>query len=327
MVDGNGPESTLVICFKAGFLKKLPVLLFILNSLVAVETFCAQVESLPEEKLPQKIFETGVSQSEVQYLIENYSGKISRENTISILNNSVRYRAYVRKRLSELNMPACLEYLPIIESDYKPTAKPPNGSSMGIWQFMPNSVHPYMELSEYIDERRDPWISTEGALNKLKANYDTFDDWLLALAAYNCGAGAVKRAIKQATNKTYSGLCEENLIPDHAKIYVKRFLALCNMIINAELNEDMELAQANEIYNIEDSDYFFYTDFDYITVNHSISLIVLAMELRIEYEILRNLNLSLIKDCTPPGREYRLRVPSGMGLACLDAIERLLEQN
>lgn len=284
------------------------------------------MESLPVENTYNEVFEEGVSKTEVHAILDNYTGKISRTNTIRILEDSVHYRAYVRKRLAELNMPACLEYLPIIESDYKPTAKPPKGTSMGIWQFMPNSVHPYMELSEYVDERRDPWISTEGALHKLNANFEAFGDWLLALAAYNCGAGAVRRALKQAETKNYTGLCEQDLIPDHAKVYVKRFLALCEMIMNAENNGDEELSNANYLFNIEDSDYFFYSDFDYISVTHSISLSVLAMELRIDYETLRYLNLSLIKDCTPPGREYILRVPSGMGLSGAEAVLRLSNQ-
>ena len=73
---------------------------------------------------------------------------------------------------------------------------------------MPNSEKPYMELSEYVDERRDPWISTDAALKKLSENFRTFGDWPLALAAYNCGAGAVKRALSKSGKKTFKDLCE-----------------------------------------------------------------------------------------------------------------------
>lgn len=300
----------------------LTVSLFSLQPVFSSE----DTEILCEEKTVQysEVFTDGVSLSEVHNIIENYTGNISISSTTRILENSTEYRAYVRKRLSELEMPSCLEYLPIIESDYKPTAKPPAGTSMGLWQFMPNSVSPYMELSEYVDERRDPWISTEGALKKLAANYRQFGDWLLALAAYNCGAGAVKRGLSQAKDKTYTGLCTENLIPDHAKAYVKRFLALSNIIINAEFFGYDKLNLANQIDGMEDTSYFFYDDFDYVTVTHSIRLDVLAMELKLDYDILRNLNLSLIKNITPPGREYRLRLPKGMGPACTEAIVNLI---
>ncbi|MCR5612367.1 MAG: lytic transglycosylase domain-containing protein, partial [Treponema sp.] len=143
-----------------------------------------------------ELFTEGADKAEVASCIQKGKNNLSHKNLCRILEDSEHYRAYIRKRIKEMNLPPCLEYLPIIESGYKPTAKPANGTSMGIWQFMPNSVHPYMELSDYVDERRDPWLSTDGALKKLKENYKQFKDWPLALAAYNCGAGAVSRALK-----------------------------------------------------------------------------------------------------------------------------------
>jgi len=284
----------------------------------------AEVSEKAEEIPYIEVFSEGVSLDEVHAILENYTGHINISSTSKILENSIEYRAYVRKRLKESEMPSCLEYLPIIESDYKPTAKPPKGTSMGIWQFMPNSVSPYMELSEYVDERRDPWISTEGALKKLSENYRQFGDWLLALAAYNCGAGAVKRALEKAKVKTYTGLCEENLIPDHAKVYVKRFLALSDTIINAGYYGFERLSEADYIEEIADGEYFFYSDFDYVTVTCSIGLDVLAMELKMDYDILHSLNLSLVKGITPPDREYKIRLPKGMKAACTEAVVNLL---
>lgn len=305
--------------------KNLLILLFLLTTLLVNNAFSSNAVDLKETKC--QIFKSGVSSTEVESILSNTNEKVSRKHTIRILENSVQYRAYVRKRINELALPPCLEYLPIIESDYKPTAKPPTGISMGIWQFMPNSVSPYMELSEYVDERRDPWISTEGALKKLNENYKTFGDWLLALAAYNCGSGAVSRALKTAKVKTFSGLCEEDLIPRHAQVYVQRFLVLCDLIMNAPFREDNEVITANSIDAIEDSPYFFYDDFEYVTVDKSISLSALALELKIDYQILHNLNLSLIKDVTPPNRKYKIRVPRGMKISCIYAINELIKKN
>ncbi|MCR5614469.1 transglycosylase SLT domain-containing protein, partial [Treponema sp.] len=185
------------------------------------------------------------------------------------------------------------------------------------------------------DERRDPWLSTDGALKKLKENYKQFKDWPLALAAYNCGAGAVSRALKKASEPTFSALCNENLIPLHAQVYVPNFLKVADMIINAEYYGDTELARASHTHHTEstpaggdnardtDDDYFFYTDFDYVTVNQSIDLNALALEMRLDPKILRELNLSLIKGVTPPGRAYKLRVPAGTALSCLEAINAI----
>ena len=107
------------------------------------------------------------------------------------------------------------------------------------------------------------------------------------------------------------------------------------MIINAEYYGDTELARASNTHHTEstpagadnardtDDDYFFYTDFDYVTVNQSIDLNALALEMRLDPKILRELNLSLIKGVTPPGRAYKLRVPAGTALSCLEAINAI----
>ncbi|MGN0740690.1 MAG: lytic transglycosylase domain-containing protein [Treponema sp.] len=296
--------------------------------------FSASASALSERSEYKDLFSYGVNKNEVKLCLENGRKTHTTGELCRILKDSVQYRAYIRKRLKEENMPACIEYLPLIESNYKPTAKPANGESMGIWQFMPNSVFPFMELSEYVDERRDPWVSTDSALKKLKENYALFNDWLLALAAYNCGSGAVTRALEKSEEKNFSSLCRQELIPNHAIQYVPNFLKIADLIENALFYEETKIYEASCIYDAsgnaiddlanlserEPDPTFFYYDFDYITVTESISLKALAKELRLDYQILKNLNLSLVKEKTPPDRKYRLRLPAGMALSCKDAL-------
>ena len=296
--------------------------------------FSASASALNERSGYKDLFSDGVNKNEVMLCIENGRKTHTTNALCRILKDSVHYRAYIRKRLREENMPSCIEYLPLIESNYKPTAKPANGESMGIWQFMPNSVFPFMELSEYVDERRDPWISTDSALKKLKENYSLFNDWLLALAAYNCGSGAVMRALENSEEKNFSSLCRQELIPMHARQYVPNFLKIADLIENALFYEETKIYEASCIFdttcNAADSSTnlsekepdptFFYYDFDYVTVAANISLKSLAKELRLDYQILKNLNLSLVKEQTPPDRKYRLRLPAGMALSCKDAL-------
>lgn len=163
---------------------------------------------------------------------------------------NLSYRPLFTEGYDKEKLPWCLEYLPIIESSYKPTAKPVNGVSVGMWQFMPNSVKPYMELSEYVDERRDPWISTDAALKKLSENFRTFGDWPLALAAYNCGAGAVKRALSKSGKKTFKDLCENDLIPKHAQVYVPNFCCIADLIGNSAYYNDELIYKATYIPSI-----------------------------------------------------------------------------
>jgi membrane-bound lytic murein transglycosylase D len=148
------------------------------------------------------------------------------------LENGLNYRYYIRQRLAEYDMPACLEYLPVIESSYKPNARSRSGAA-GLWQFMENSIANYLVKNEWVDERYDPWKSTEAALKKLRANYQQFGDWALALAAYNMGAGAVKRALEQSPDKDYWSLVEQGLLKEQTDHYVPKFLAVADLAMNA----------------------------------------------------------------------------------------------
>ena len=121
------------------------------------------------------------------------------------LENAIDYRLYIRKALADAELPPELEYLPIVESNYKTNAKSRSGA-LGLWQFMTNSVRPFLTLNDYVDERLDPWKETDAAIKKLKENYAIFGDWFLAIGAYNCGAGAMTRALAKAEEKDFSGI-------------------------------------------------------------------------------------------------------------------------
>jgi membrane-bound lytic murein transglycosylase D len=128
-------------------------------------------------------------------------------------------------------MPPALEYLPVVESEYKPLATSRSGAR-GLWQFMENSIKPFMEKNEWIDERLDPWKSTDAALSKLQDNYKMFGDWPIAIAAYNCGAGAMQRILKKAPEKTFWYIAEKGLLRDQSVQYVPKFLAISELSEN-----------------------------------------------------------------------------------------------
>ena len=117
------------------------------------------------------------------------------------LENAMEYRLFVRQAIAEKEMPEILEYLPVVESNYKTSAKSKSGA-IGMWQFMANSVYPFLTLNDYVDQRLDPWASTDAALKKLTDNYNYFGDWLIAIAAYNCGVGAMNRVLKKSEKRT-----------------------------------------------------------------------------------------------------------------------------
>ena len=260
----------------------------------------------------------GAWRAEVEPYRKRWLSAWGRAELKTILENGARYRHYVRRRLQEEGLPACIEYIPVIESSYKPLASPASGKSIGLWQFMENSIENYLRKTKWLDERRDPWKSTDAAIKKLKANYNQFGDWLLAIAAYNCGAGAVKRALKKTWQKTFWSLSERELIPGHAIAYVPNLLAVS------------DIAQNSFWYGVDLPEAFFdaesyspYDDFDYLQVNKAVSLRALANETRMDPKILLELNPALLYETTPPDETYELRLPRGMKAAVQDAIFNL----
>lgn len=224
-----------------------------------------------------------------------------REWLTKVLDDSEVYRVYVRKKLKERGMPHFLEYLPVVESSYMPRAKSKVGA-LGVWQFMLNSTKPFLTCNDYVDERLDVFKSTDAALSKLQDNYKMFGDWFLAIAAYNCGAGALQAAIKKSGKRDYWAISDSGYMKQESMWYVPKLLAIADVVDNCKLY-NVEFPNANEDI-ISD-------DFDYITVDKSVSMAVLASNLRIDERELLELNRALLKGVTPPNQKYNIRLPAG----------------
>ena len=258
------------------------------------------------------------AQSMIRKYIAQYTTSYGKQDLYKILDDAEGYRLYVRQELKKRNMPTVLEYLPVVESNYKPLATSRSGAR-GLWQFMENSIKGLLHKDEWVDERLDPWLSTDAALRKLQDNYNRFKDWPLALAAYNCGAGAMSAILKKSPQKSFWYISEKGLLRDQSVQYVPKLLAIC------------ELAEHGASYGVTFpavSPTQRFADFDYITTNEQLWLSRLEGELRMESGTLSALNPALLQGCTPPKQSYRLRLPSGMApsaelaLATIHATDR-----
>lgn len=140
------------------------------------------------------------------------------------------YRDFIRQRLEAEGMPAELFWLAAVESGFNAGATSRVGAA-GMWQFMRNSVGGYdMHINAYVDERRDWWKSTDGALRKLKDNYNRLGDWYLALAAYNAGLGKIQGILKKAKgDRDYWSLLDKGLLPKETAGYIPQLLALARI--------------------------------------------------------------------------------------------------
>lgn len=240
----------------------------------------------------------------------------------TVLDNGEQYRLYIRRQLKERNMPALLEYLPVVESSYKPSARSKAGA-VGLWQFMPNSTKPFLIRNDFVDERLDPWKSTDAALTKLQENYNMFQDWPIAIAAYNCGAGAMTRILKKYPEKDFWYLAEHKLLRDQSVQYVPKLIAIADLAQNsAYYNITLPAASENGDPINPRAGYF-----DYVQVDGAVSLRRLANELRIDEDIFLSLNSALIRGITPPSGSYNIRVPEGMEQSARDALTSITPYN
>ncbi|MBN2634881.1 MAG: transglycosylase SLT domain-containing protein [Prolixibacteraceae bacterium] len=159
----------------------------------------------------------------VRNFIQMYTEK-KRNQVEMMLGVSEYYFPKFEEVLDKYNLPLELKYLPIIESALNPTAMSKAGAN-GLWQFMYATAKSMkLEITSFVDERRDPVKSTEAAAMYLQQLYNTYGDWHLAIAAYNCGPGNVNKAIRRSGGKTNYWEIYYRL-PRETRGYVPAFIA------------------------------------------------------------------------------------------------------
>ncbi|MGH8481290.1 MAG: LysM peptidoglycan-binding domain-containing protein, partial [Nevskiaceae bacterium] len=104
-------------------------------------------------------------------------------------------------------LPVALTRLPLVESSFNVDAYSKVGAA-GMWQFIPSSARRYMRLDEAVDDRRDPWTSTQAAARHLKEDYEMLGAWPLAVTAYNHGRGGVAAGLRAVKGSTLEDLIE-----------------------------------------------------------------------------------------------------------------------
>lgn len=123
-----------------------------------------------------------------------------------MLGLSEYYFPIFEEILDREGLPLELKYLPVIESALNPRAFSRAGAC-GLWQFMHGTGKMYrLEINSFVDERRDPVKSTEAAVSFLKDLYSVYKDWVLVIAAYNCGPGNVNKAIRRSGRRRIIGI-------------------------------------------------------------------------------------------------------------------------
>ncbi|MFN0274138.1 MAG: LysM peptidoglycan-binding domain-containing protein [Chitinophagales bacterium] len=159
----------------------------------------------------------------VQSFIELYVNK-RRQQMSNMLTLSQTYFPMFEQELDKRGMPIELKYLAVIESALNTHAVSKAGAT-GLWQFMYSTGKLYgLKIDTYVDERRDPVMATDAALEFLQELYGIYGDWFLAIAAYNCGPGNVNKALRKAGGGKQTFWDIYSYLPSETRGYVPAFI-------------------------------------------------------------------------------------------------------
>ena len=221
-------------------------------------------------------------------------------STILILKQSGRWKSYLQAMLDSAAVPKEFFYLAVIESELDPMSRSSAGAT-GFWHFMVSTAQEYgLEISDYVDERRDAEKSTRAASEFFKRAYKKYGSWTLAAASFNRGSKGIENALNgQHTNNYY-----QLYLNEETARYVFRILALKLIIESPEKYG----------YSLAPSDYYQPVEYKTIFINESIqdlpqfakSLEVSSQTLKQHNPWIQNTDYKLV---LKEGKKYKIRIP------------------
>ncbi len=255
----------------------------------------------------------------VKKWIRHFQSK-GRQSMYRYLSRSSKYLPKMKQILRSHGLPEDLVYIALIESGFLSNAHS-RAHAVGYWQFIRNTGRRYgLKQNYYLDERRDFIHSTEAAARYLKALYNLFGSWYLAIASYNVGENRIKNLVMKHSTRDFWLLARIRRLPWETRNYIPKFLA-------ARL-----IARHPAKYGFGDVIYEPPLDFKEITVkNQGVSLGQLAKNLKISRKELHALNPAYKRGIVPKKRENKLRLPTHIDdkiiLAALGKSSSLLTAN
>lgn len=224
--------------------------------------------------------------------------KRGHDTLVASLQREGRYKDMIEGVLKKNHLPQDLIYMAVAESGFRPTALNPYSGAGGMWQFMPYGTYG-LKHNAWVDQRFDPVQSTEAYARLIKAYYDKFDDWYLAMAAYDWGPLYVQRAVQRTGYVSFWQLYKSGVLPAETRNYVPIILAVAIMAKNPQ---QYGLADVKPDPSIQ---------FDTVQTDHEVSLRLVSDIVGASVQQLEAMNPSLLRGATPPDQDFDLRIPVG----------------
>jgi membrane-bound lytic murein transglycosylase D len=241
----------------------------------------------------------------IDFFVDFLKGK-NYDKTRVWLERIGKYGPLIQQELRERGMPEDLLYLTMIESGLDPNAYS-RAHAAGLWQFISETGQRYdLEVSDYVDERRDPVKATEAALTYLQEMHDRFGSWYLSAAGYNTGENRVGRIMRETTGSergedaAYWEIWEQ--LPRETRDYVPLMIAMGH------------IAKEPEKYGFQGIEPMTPLEFEKVSVPGGTKLSAVAQAGDVDPAVVEDLNPHLVKGSTPPGRTMDVRVPVGRGM-------------
>jgi len=217
-----------------------------------------------------------------------------------ISNRADYYLYYIVEEVKRRDMPMEIALIPLVESSLNPFASGPAGAA-GLWQIMPaTGTHLGLERNSGYDGRKDLQDSTTVALDYLESLYEEFDeDWLLALAAYNSGAGTVSRAREANDAKGLDTDFWSLNLPGHTREYIPKVIALAQILADPEQFDV-------DIPSVENA-----PSFEVVDTEKPLEIAQAAKLAGVDIDTLRALNPGQLGKSVAPNQSGELLLPVG----------------
>ena len=229
------------------------------------------------------------------------------------LERSSRYLPLMKSVMKENDLPLNLVYVALIESGFSPKALS-RANAVGYWQFIYGTGKRYgLRIDGYVDERRDPVLSTRAAANYFKDLYSLFGSWHLALSAYNAGEYRINRAVLRHYNRDFWLLSSKKAFPRETRNYIPKLIAAIHISKNPKQ------------YGFYNLNYQPQINYELLKVTKSISLAKLARHIGVPFKEMKSLNPIYKGEYVPIyEKETILRVPVGQLASAQAALEKSL---